>query len=286
MSEYKLEEILIPFDFSERSISALKEVAWLAGKSGAKLYAFHSFKRPGGSKGSHSKQNQALFEHKLQKIRNDFEEISGSKGEMKDVELEFIAEAGISRDHIIDLVKGKKIDLIVSATHGVKGLEYVTGTKTQKLIHELKGPIVAIPDGKGLRGIKKMALAVDLGSRFELDVVEPFFELAKIIGAKTYVFEVLDHNLPSAKDEKRKQDFFDRLGIDPGSVTIEEVYNSDKEEGIRAFAKTFDIDMLGLIPLHRNPIIDLFHDSLSEKLAGTAKIPVMTLAKNYEFRKL
>ena len=33
MSEYKLEEILIPFDFSERSRSALKEVAWLAGKT-------------------------------------------------------------------------------------------------------------------------------------------------------------------------------------------------------------------------------------------------------------
>ena len=52
------------------------------------------------------------------------------------------------------------------------------------------------------------------------------------------------------------------------------------------FVKAFEIDLLGLIPLHRNPIVDLFHESLSEKFAGTMKVPILTLAENYDLRDI
>jgi nucleotide-binding universal stress UspA family protein len=283
---YKLEEILVPIDFSERSKNALGEVAFLAKKAKAKLFAFHAFRRPGGGKGSTTTQNQALLAYKIKVVKQKYRKAIQPFPDFKEIEDYFIPQPGISIENIIEAVKIKKIDLIVSATHGTIGFDMLFGSRTQKLIHELKGPILCMPDGAKIRKVKKMALALDLESNFSLEAVLPMLEMARILEAKLYFVEVRKHNFP--KDENRKAIEKQLAALTGGDFpyVFESQYDEDVEEGLRKFVKSFKINLLGLIPLHRNPIVDLFHESLSEKMAGTMKIPILTLAENYELRDL
>lgn len=283
---YKLEEILVPIDFSDRSISALEEAGFLAQQTGSKLFAFHAIRRPNAGPGSTAFHNKGLLDHKLSELNKKYQNITQRIKEFKNLDHSIQIQPGISKDNITRVIHDEKIDLIVSATHGAEGIEMVLGSRTQKLIHELKGPILVIPDGSKIRTVKKIALAIDFGSKFKMAAVEPILEMARILGAKLYVFEVQEYNHPRQKEQAKFKDKLSELGCDDIQVVFDTQVDSHVEDGIRKFIKTFDIDMLGLIPLHRNPLVDIFHDSLSEKMAGTAKIPILTLAENYENRKL
>ena len=283
---YKLEEILVPIDFSSRSIVALQEAAFLARKASAKLFAFHSTRRPDAGPGSSSFQNKGLLSHKLGELQKRYDRVTGSIPDFKHIDHKILIKPGISKETIVDMINKEKIDLIISATHGTEGIDIILGSKTQKLIHELKGPILAIPDGTNIRDVKKMALAIDFDSKFKIGAVEPMIVMAKILGVKLYIFEVLAHNEPRVNKHEKFREKIKEFGSEDVEIVYDTQVDRHVEDGIRKFIKTFDIDLIGLIPLHRNPLVDIFHDSLSEKMAGTAKMPVLTLAENYENRKL
>ncbi len=283
---YKLEEILVPIDFSPRSLRALEQAGQIALKLGAKVFAFHSYKRPHAGKKSTAVHNKGLFEHKTKELKKKYSRIVSGFKEFKKIENEIFLFAGISDEKIIDLIQKKKIDLIISATHGTSGIDLVLGSKTQNLIHALKGPILVLPDGADVTKSKKLALAMKFHAKFPIEAVEPMLVFAKMLNAKLYIFEVLAHNEPPDKARKKLEKKILDLSGGEVNITFDTQVDRSVENGMKKFCKTFDIDLIGLIPLHRNPIVDIFHESLTEKMAGIAKIPVLSLAENYESRKL
>lgn len=276
---YNFKRILIPVDFSERSANAVKQAAHIAKEKGAQLILFHAFSRPDPGQEKERFQIEKELAQKTEKIEMKFLEFTDAIPELRECNFQRHTSVGISLPSIENAFKSLDIDLMIVATHGAKGIELIWGSKTTNLIADLKGPILVLPDETNLSGIKKICLAYDFHKPeqniYALSVMK---ELALLFNAHVRILDVRPRNLPKSENhllEEKK--IISYLGEEV-SHDFESVYSRDIEHSIEKYVKDYNIDLLAMIPGEYNFFEQLFHQSLTETLAGKLDIPLLSLA--------
>jgi nucleotide-binding universal stress UspA family protein len=141
----KLNNVLIPVDFSDASRNAVRCGAVLALKSGARLTVAHivpSFAAfhyvfPGDSQDFEKKAFDEATERLPREIPPEFRSKLG---------VECIVKTGDARDELLGIVKDRKIDMVVMGTHGRRHIErFFLGTTTESMLRRLPAPILTVP---------------------------------------------------------------------------------------------------------------------------------------------
>lgn len=147
----EIKKILVPIDFSDFSIHALKYGVAIARHFGAKILLLHvisqelinEIKTVRGFLGDIDPPGEFL-ERKKRDVNERIEKIV--KGETDQTLFEGqLIEVGIPAEEIIRVAEERKVDLVVIGTHGRSGLSHILmGSVAEKVVRRSPCPVLSV----------------------------------------------------------------------------------------------------------------------------------------------
>ncbi|HAT75881.1 MAG TPA: universal stress protein UspA [Flavobacterium sp.] len=271
-----MKRILVPVDFSEYSVEALKVAAQIAQKNHCEIVLLHLLELPHQSNeafGNHNSIPEIIFFKN--KAINNLEELMDSPF-LKGIEVFESVELKKVDQGVIDSSIKNNIDLIVMGSHGTSGFkEELVGSNTEKIVRFSNIPVLVIK--KGIKEFKsdKFVFASD----FSKEAQKPFrkmLEFAKIFKSKLFLVTICTPASfkTTAATEKIMNDFVSNFDLDSYSTQI---YNDTNiEKGIINFSNEVDADLIGIFTHGRTGLAHFFNGSISEDLINHASKPIIT----------
>lgn len=233
----RLERILVPTDFTPISLSALDDAVKLATQTDLELYHLHVVDS----------------NKEVDKARAKLQRISDKIQKEHDVKICNLVRVGEFMKSISDLTYEIDADLVVMGTHGIKGLQWITGSNALKILSKSRAPIlisqksrekemqqIVVPLDYRVETRQKLDMAIKIASAYnarlhllvqrESDalLVEKMNRMIKQV--TTYI---VDHNVEYTLNYEENEissnrllDFADRVGADLIAIINyqEEVY--------------------------------------------------------------
>ncbi|MBM4144960.1 MAG: universal stress protein [Nitrospira sp.] len=142
----EIKSILFPTDFSEGSSEALKYAIDMTKRYGSKLYILHviyDIAKASGWYVPHVSMDEMYKDietgAKKELERFGLEELSGIKG------IERIVTTGVPHEEIVKFANKNKIDLVIIATHGRKGIDRLLfGSTASQVVRFAPCPVLTV----------------------------------------------------------------------------------------------------------------------------------------------
>ncbi|MFT7035554.1 MAG: hypothetical protein ACJA2S_004078 [Cyclobacteriaceae bacterium] len=148
-----LKKLMVLTDFTEASTVAVEHCYQLASLNQAEIISLHII------------QNQSDVEWSKTKTEKQLKEASNYD---KGIKFKAIASKSSLYKDINSLMKENQVELSFMATHGKKGMQFVTGSDALKLIFNAKTPIVVVQRDTPLRPYKRIVMPL-FGTKSEMD---------------------------------------------------------------------------------------------------------------------
>lgn len=279
-----MKNILVPTDFSDVSLNAIKVAADIAKKDpNTVLTIVHVYDMAyiwsgtwiGSDSGSLlvNKEETARIQKELQEKMHDLVKSDFLQG----IKLHTLILADIDIHEITEHEKVGHQDLVVMGTHGVKGIKEVfIGSNAEKFIRHSSIPVLAVKEYNKTAHFENMVFASD----FSDDAVENFDRvknLAQLFGSHIFLVKVITpiNFEDSSVSEASINAFIEKTGI---TNCTRHIYNHiSVEEGILKFAHKVNADVIALETHGRTGISHIVNGSLTEDVANHATIPVISV---------
>ncbi|WP_187261617.1 universal stress protein [Pontibacter beigongshangensis] len=272
-----MKKILVPIDFSANASNALQYAASLATQTGSSLTLVHVMpvQVAGVTEAplvvTPDAEAEALYTARLHEVARQLEE-----EHRHTFKVNAVCTTGLFLDKLIRLIRTEKIDLVVMGTAGASTfLDKLLGTNTLSLIRNAPCPVLAIPAQVQYTGVRRVAYASDLSANDMVFLKQlhafalPFKPEISIVHVKA------KPHLKSKTDQRALQTLANHFPEWP--YTQVEVKEGDISAGILTFAQEHNIDILALALHERSLLEELFHTSVSRKLALKCPVPLLTL---------
>jgi len=271
-----MKTILVPTDFSDHALYALKVAASIAKKINAEIKLIHVYNIPSYgfaediySEKAYSNQIKAQAEKKLNEL----------------IEMEILKGIEVSKQSVTNILmwelatdeKYKDIDLIVMGSHGNSGLSKIfIGSNTEKIVRLAESPVLTIKNEHADFEIKKMVFASDFYGesytvfekiKFFADLYKAHIDLLKVITPKDFE--------PTPMSRKLMEDFAEKFKLKDITINI---YNATSiEKGITDFSDEINADLIAIETHGRTGIAHLINGSLAENVASHIDRPVLSI---------
>lgn len=194
----------------------------------------------------------------------------------------------------LDIRSGIKIDIRTddrSLTHAIKeiaklenvdlvvmGMKKIIGRHTFQIMKECEKTLLIIPSTAVFKGLNRMMLACDLNGVAERLPVAQLKSLLKDTSSKLFVVNVEHNGAKNAADIIEEEAVLHHLLDD---VNPEYYYpvSKNKPETLIRFAEGHQIDLVLTVHKKRGLLEELFHNSLTKRLAIQTDIPLLILNK-------
>ena len=277
MQAIKMKRILVPTDFSDCAMSALKVAAKIAEKTKSTISLVHTYELPlyGFTSGQLMYDGEQIGKIK-QDIKVELQKIAHMHF-IKKVKVEQFLLPDYSLDHIVDHDILKKSDLIVMGTHGASGWSKdLIGSNTERIIRRAKCPVLTVREDKGN---KFNPSNVVFASSFYGEVYEQFpliKTFADLFGAKIHLLRV---NTPTdfmttPLSERIIKEFKDKFKLKDATMNI---FNDlTVEDGVINFAQRIKADLIAMETHGRTGVNHIINGSIAEEVANNSGIPILT----------
>lgn len=168
---YMKNVILVPTDFTKVADCALNHAIVLAKKLGAEINLLHIV----------AKQNAInATKEKLNKLAKD---VSASHG----ITVNGIVRVGNIFEDIGDVAAEIGAKLIIMGTHGVRGIQHLTGSNAIKVITNSNVPFIVVQEKSITDSYEKIVLPMDMSKDTKQKLGATAY-IAKYFGSKVFVF--------------------------------------------------------------------------------------------------
>jgi nucleotide-binding universal stress UspA family protein len=273
-------KILVPTDFSECADFAFDAACKLAQTTSSELHLFHVALIPQDFIGLN--KDSALMDDLKEKLKlnvskllSEREEIARSFG----IKLKTDFSFGKFEKSVIEYDDLNNFDLVVMGSYGASGkTEWFIGSNTQKLVRKLRKNILVIKEPLKHLNFEKVMFPSNLTTHDKEAFLE-FIDFLKIFNTKEIHILAVNtsgyFSQPATLMVELLGDFKELVvGMD-----CKTHFTSDYsvEAGIRHFSDKFDIKLIGISNMVRNPIKRLFQGSNVEMLVNHSDIPVLVI---------
>jgi nucleotide-binding universal stress UspA family protein len=266
--------ILLPTDFSPNALNAAIYAVNLFGTEGNTFTLVNSFTLPRGVAGSFvdlrphmaevSREGLILFLHQLIEALPDHEPLfctSSEHGELATV---------LERLHRSDLPP----DVVVMGTQGATGLKRILlGSNTAAVIQRSEVPVIAVPEECTYKAPQRIVLADD-GGLVERSTVSILLDIARWSKAEVKIVHVVPEG-PASEDDLSASGYDLLLGAIPHSY--HSISGDNVMVALHDLADQSDSDLVVVLHRKRGLLEQLFHRSVSARLAMHTHIPMMVL---------
>lgn len=281
MIHFKSSKILIPVDFSETSLLAIKHGAFLAQLTKGDLYLIHVINRhyehyaviePPVSLESISKLSTNVTE-KLNELANDIRKEYG-------ITVNNLVNEGNPTNEIIKTAKEIGANLIVMGTHGYSPLEeLVIGSNALKVITKGACPVMAMSEKAVKLGYNNILLPIDTSAHTR-QKVNYALEVAKTFGAHLHCIGILAGNEGSEKSTiETILHQIDGLAKEKKVVFSSEILVNVKNRATATtqYSEKIKADMIIIMTDQDAELSGFFLGPYAQQVIHLAKVPVVTI---------
>ncbi len=273
-----MNNILVPCDFSRPAINAFRMALDLTRKSKGTLLLLHVIELP--TIHDPAVMPAITFEGGLRKdmiesITARFDKLI-SKYNSGGVKINTQVAFNTTVRAIDEVIKRKKIDLVVMGTHGATGLrEYFIGSNAEKVVRHSPVPVLVVKD-YSRKPIKNIVFPNTLETANQAKLTAKVTELQNFFKAKLHVLYV---NTPTnfTADNitmQRLKQFAKEFGLRNYTLNI---YNYPFEEnGIIEFTRSIKGDLIAMRTHGRKGLAHFLNGSIAEDIVNHADRPIWT----------
>ena len=271
-----MKTILVPTDFSDHALYALKVAANIANKMNVEIELVHVYNIP-----SYGFAEDIYYEEEYNnQIKAQAEEKLNTL-----VKMEILKGIKINKHIITDMLmreivtdkRFKNADLIIMGSHGKSGMSKIfIGSNTEKIIRLAESPVLTIKNEYADFNIRKMVFASDFYGesyavfekiKFFADLYQAHIDLLKVITPKDFE--------PTHVSRKLMEDFAEKFKLKDATINI---YNATSiEKGITDFSDEINADLITIETHGRTGIAHLITGSLAEDVANHIDRPVLSI---------
>jgi nucleotide-binding universal stress UspA family protein len=256
-------KILVPTDFTKVSDTALEHALLVAKTINASIHMLHVVE---------SKKHIAEARLKLDALKERI------KREEK-IDIGVIARIGSVFEDIDKVAVEIEANLIIMGTHGMRGMQFLTGSRALRIVTESSVPFIVVQE-RDIRdhGYHKLVVPLDLHkeTKQKLSLVA---DMAKYFGSKVHLIS------PGETDEFLRnqlernilfaQDYLQDKGI-PYEVEITENKSDDFVRDLLKYAAGIDADLICIMNFYDNSIMSFFSSNYEQQvITNEAQIPVL-----------
>ena len=270
-----MKTILVPTDFSDHALYALKVAASIAKKINARIKLVYVNNLPTDEFAENQyytkfhEQTIALAEEKLNKLVD--------MNILKDIKVSQHIVTNILMWELVKDDKYKNANLIVIGSHGQSGFQKAfIGSNTEKIVRMAETPVLTIKNEHKGFNIKSMVFASDFHDesytvfkkiKFFADLYKVRINLLKVITSKNFE--------PTSVSRKLMEDFAKKFNLKDFLINI---YNSTSiEKGIIDFSDEINANLIAIETHGRTGIAHLINGSLAEDIASHINRPVLSI---------
>lgn len=280
MLKLEVNHILVPIDFSETSLNALKHAAEFAKKFDAKLTLLHVYESLGNDvllpdlligKKVLDNPYQELVIKKLDEARATISDIYN-----KNVDIA-VSEGTIS-SAVESFVNEEKVDIIVMGTHGTKGViqNYIIGSNSYKVVGASKVPVLTVRKKVTNLDIKNIVVPVDY-TKFSRQKLPFAADLAKRFDATLKLFFTDQKEYNELKNNaliEQVENYLRNEGVNFTTQISEDAYSAKE---VIKYTEFTNSDLIIIMSERETTISNMLLGSTSREVVNHSQIPVLTL---------
>jgi len=276
-----MRKILIPTDFSENSMNAIKYATELFKYEQSEIYLLHAFSDSVYE--DKARLADAVFEElqqkALQKAQGNLEEtrkqIFGFSPNPKHT-IHTIAEFGLLVDSVNDYVEKENIDVVVMGTKGETADKKITfGSNTLQVIKYVKCPVLAIPAVYGDVHPKNLLFPTDYQLPYKRRELKLVSSIAKCFVSKMDFLYV--SKFPSLTLRQQDNKKFLEASFCDNQINFHQVSGTNVTKAINTFIIENPIDMLVMVNTRHSYLENILYQSTIEKIGLKIDIPFLVL---------
>lgn len=275
-----MKKILVPIDFSEVSENALNYAIKLAKPLNSKIILFHTI-RP-----ILIANDMGEYVYPEESEDENYRELNGNLYKLMeyvkdyDVPAEKVIRKGAEIDEeIAEYVEKEKIDMVITGTHGAKGLEaFLFGTNSVHIFEKVKCPVLIIPATARFQGIKTIMYATDF-QYGDIHEIEKICKLAQPFNAQIIVTHI-NKDLKKFEEEEETMDWFAEIGstnIHYKNIVYKLIYHEKVVEALDNAVTVLDVDILCMSTLEKDFFRRIVSKGTAREMAYHTKTPLLSL---------
>lgn len=271
-----MKTILIPTDFSKTASIAADYAIEIAKLSKAKVILLNVYHIPivASDVPIVIPSLDELETNSMKRLTSIEKELNAKHG--KSIIIEKMVKPGFVIDEVRDVVKEKKVDLIVMGINGDGKLTELIGSNATGIIKNIDCPTLIIPHNAKFKRIHNIAFACDYESVTDSPAINKLKAFIKLFNAKLMIFNVVNSDaepvLEHAVSGVRIENTF--MGIDHSLYFPE---NDDLVFGINDFVDEHNVDILVMIPKKHNLFAHMFQRTHTKKMAFHTHVPLLAI---------
>lgn len=273
----RIQNILVPTDFSACAKNALVNAIHLAEISEARIILMSAFHVPvpHARVGSTAIVN-SLAQEVEENVKEDFQTLEESLPDLNNIKYKCAIRHGFVVEEILSAIMEYDIDLVVMGTHGASGVEEILlGSNTNSVIKRAKVPVLAIPERAEIKEINDIVLASDYREIEDYDKLDPLKTVIELFDAELHVLHISPRNSISSQSASEAKKLENNLKGIKRSYHFE---THDKfEGGLNEFIDDNPVDMLVMLPREHTFLDRLLRGNHTRKVVLHAKIPLLTI---------
>jgi len=266
MTDAKRKTILVPTDFTKVADCAMNHAMKLAERSDADVVLLHIV-----DKAAHT-------EEAMQKLEM---EVGRAKRWGASVKVHPQVRVGSVYEDIGDAAAEIGAGLIIMGTHGMRGMQFITGSRALRVITNSSVPFIVVQE-RNIKdeGYRDIVVPMDLHkeTRHKLNLVA---DMAQYFGSRVHLV------VPKENDEflhnqlenhlKFANTFLNDRGIEHASVILD-TDSDDFVKGVIRYAVKVDADLIAIVNMLQNSIFGVLGvPNEQEIITNEPMVPVMCM---------
>lgn len=281
MIHFRSSKILIPIDFSETSLLAIKHGAFVAQFTKGDVCLLHVINS------NYTRHNLFLPMVQLndpqefeKKVENKLNELANDVRSEFGVNVECIIKTGVPAAEIVDTIKEIDASLVVMGTHGYSPMEeLVIGSNALRVITKATCQVMTMSKSSDHKGYNKILIPIDNSGHSRQKVVYAI-EMAKQFSAHLYAVALLG---PEDENHKPQMELIlhqiEKLAKEKGVM-----YSSDVLSGLKnratatvQYSEKIGADLMVIMSDQDAELSGFFLGPYAQQVIHLSKIPVITV---------
>ncbi len=274
----KIKKILVPIDFSDCAVNALRFARKMAVQTDAELVMMTVSHMPyvhAEAMGSGAIV-QPVMEDYQEEIDEKYEDLIAAEN-LTEVKYKIITLISGFIDAINQCLREEDIDMIITGTHAEHDFfDTLFGSKSSDIISNVEVPVLMIPEISLLDRVKTIGVAINFSEENDFSKLEVVKFFAQVFNARLVILHIADQSkkLFIYDDEKVKLSNYLK-DVDHNFFTVK-----NKENLTQVLLTTsveLNLDMLFMHPKKYGVVSGLFHKSKTKSMAMNIDIPLLTI---------